>query len=113
MGFKGVWRRGAIVAGALVFGSVGGVAAGATPESAQPEQRQSVNWQACPSYSDDTLRALFGADTERIAQFKQLWARTDCGTVSVPLDYADPLGSAGTSRPSRRRSRSGRHSPPA
>jgi pimeloyl-ACP methyl ester carboxylesterase len=67
------------------------VAAGATPESAQPE-RQTVIWQACPPYSDDTLRALFGGDTERIAQFKQLWVHTECGTVSVPLDYANPRG---------------------
>jgi pimeloyl-ACP methyl ester carboxylesterase len=72
----------------LALGSLGVQVAAAAPESAQP----SVNWQPCPSYSDETLRAMFGGDADRIARFKQLWARAECGTVSVPLDYADPHG---------------------
>jgi pimeloyl-ACP methyl ester carboxylesterase len=74
--------------GVLALSSVSVPAAGAAPEPAQP----AVNWQPCPSYSDDVLNLLFAGSSDRIAQFKRLWARTECGTVNVPLDYADPGG---------------------
>lgn len=77
----------AVAACALALSSVGVPAAAATPEPAQ----QQVNWRQCPSYSDDVLNLLFGS-SDRVARFKVLWARTECGTVEVPLDYADPGG---------------------
>jgi pimeloyl-ACP methyl ester carboxylesterase len=78
----------AAAAGVLAFGSGGVPAAAAAPEPAQPQ----VGWHACPSYSDAVLNYLFGPDSASVTRFKQLWARTECGTVSVPLDYADPGG---------------------
>jgi hypothetical protein len=72
-------------------GAVGCPSAGTSPESAQPGQ-PAVNWQACLNYSDDVLRMLVGKNSDRIEEFRQLWARTGCGTVSVPLDYDDPGG---------------------
>jgi len=49
-----------------------------------------VRWQACPQYSDQVLAALgFGGN---IAAFRALWARTQCGTLQVPLDYTRPHG---------------------
>jgi pimeloyl-ACP methyl ester carboxylesterase len=81
----------AVTATVLAVGSMGVAVADATPESGR-SGRQGVNWQPCPSYSDDTLRMMFGGDTDRIAAFRQLWARAECGTVSVPLDYANPGG---------------------
>ncbi|HEY0694487.1 MAG TPA: alpha/beta fold hydrolase, partial [Kribbella sp.] len=51
-----------------------------------------VDWHACPSYSDDVVRLIVGDDNDRIVAFKRLWARTECGSVSVPLDYDKPRG---------------------
>lgn len=78
----------AATAGVLALSSVGVPAAAATPQLSQPQ----ANWQPCPSYSADVLNLLFGGNSSLIAQFKLLWARTECGTVTVPLDYADPDG---------------------
>jgi hypothetical protein len=49
-----------------------------------------VRWHACPQYSDQALAALgFGGN---IAAFRALWARIQCGTLQVPLDYTRPRG---------------------
>jgi pimeloyl-ACP methyl ester carboxylesterase len=49
-----------------------------------------IDWQPCRQFSDQTLKWMVGPDG--LAEFKQLWARTECGTVRVPLDYRDPRG---------------------
>ncbi|MCK2217240.1 alpha/beta hydrolase [Actinomadura sp. ATCC 31491] len=52
----------------------------------------SVQWKPCPSYSDEVARAL-GATTEaKLAAFRGLMKRLECGTVSVPLNHGDPAG---------------------
>src|SRR5262245_40629516 len=50
-----------------------------------------VSWQACPTFSDDIWRAI-GISDQQLAKARELWDRTECGTVKVPLDYADPGG---------------------
>ncbi|MFL6072062.1 MAG: alpha/beta fold hydrolase [Mycobacteriales bacterium] len=50
-----------------------------------------VSWQACPSYSDDILRAI-GIGDPQLARARELLDRMECGTVTVPLDYAQPRG---------------------
>jgi pimeloyl-ACP methyl ester carboxylesterase len=61
----------------------------ATPAA---EASPTIGWQACPTYSDEVVGLLAGKDPSKVARFRELWARTECGTVSVPLDYADPGG---------------------
>jgi len=51
----------------------------------------SLDWQACPHYSDEVLRAR-GVPAERLPAIRALLARMECGTVSVPLDYRRPHG---------------------
>jgi len=50
-----------------------------------------VNWQPCPQYSDAVLDYL-RIRPQDYAGFRAIWARTECGTVSVPLDYRHPDG---------------------
>ncbi|WP_084772263.1 alpha/beta fold hydrolase [Nonomuraea candida] len=50
-----------------------------------------VTWQECPTYSDDVLR-WGGLDEKDLPEFRRLLARTDCGTLKVPRDHADPGG---------------------
>ncbi|MEV0651117.1 alpha/beta fold hydrolase [Phytomonospora sp. NPDC050363] len=49
-----------------------------------------VSWQACPEYSDEVLDWMLPAEAQNL--FRDLWARTECGTVEVPLDHDDPGG---------------------
>ncbi|WP_343975351.1 alpha/beta fold hydrolase [Kribbella koreensis] len=63
-------------------------AAHLSPAGAAPPP---ISWKACPSYSDDVIRNL-GVAPDQLATFRTLMDRLDCGTVSVPLDYADPGG---------------------
>ncbi|GAA2583709.1 alpha/beta hydrolase [Actinomadura fulvescens] len=49
-----------------------------------------IEWKACRAFSEAALKQMFAAG--QIAEFKALWARTECGTVSVPLDYGAPSG---------------------
>jgi pimeloyl-ACP methyl ester carboxylesterase len=65
----------------------GAVALGALAVPAQPQ----VVWKACPAYSDEVLRWR-GLPEKEIPAFRRLLARTDCGTIKVPRDYADPGG---------------------
>ncbi|MCZ4126127.1 alpha/beta fold hydrolase [Streptomyces sp. H39-S7] len=66
-----------------------GWAAGAdTPPAAVSP---TVSWQSCPSYSDEVLEYLRIRPEDRTT-FRDLWARTECGTVRVPLDYRKPQG---------------------
>ncbi|MEU3464975.1 alpha/beta fold hydrolase [Streptomyces sp. NPDC006733] len=69
-----------------------GLAAGAAPPpAAAATTPPTVNWQSCPSYSDEVLEFLRIRPEDRTA-FRTLWARTECGTVKVPLDYRQPQG---------------------
>ena len=78
-------RRTTVLAAVSVLGlGITGLSP-APAEAASP----TVNWQPCPQYSDAVLDYLRMPPEER-AKFRQLWARTDCGTVSVPLDYRRP-----------------------
>jgi pimeloyl-ACP methyl ester carboxylesterase len=61
----------------------------ATAGATQPAP--AIAWQACPAHSDDVLRAR-GVTDDHIPRFRSLMARTECGTVSVPLDYRRPTG---------------------
>ncbi|MET0492675.1 MAG: alpha/beta hydrolase, partial [Actinoplanes sp.] len=64
----------------------------ATPAAAEPAQQpqSTVAWAACPAYSDAALHAMVPPD--RLDRFKELLARLECGTVTVPLDYGNPRG---------------------
>jgi pimeloyl-ACP methyl ester carboxylesterase len=104
---ESLWRLSA-VAGALATGlaaiaaqapsavtAPGAQAAHAAPGNlitqagaATPAPR--VRWQACPQYSDAVVAALGFGGT--IATFRTLWARTQCGTLEVPLNYTHPDG---------------------
>lgn len=81
-----------VVAAALTVGSAV-VAAGAVSDvaGAGPRAAPDVTWQDCPRYSDEVLRGR-GVAEDRIPEFRRLMARTECGTVQVPLDYRDPGG---------------------
>jgi pimeloyl-ACP methyl ester carboxylesterase len=50
-----------------------------------------VAWQTCRTYSDAAIRAQ-GITDEQIPQYRALLDRMECGTISVPLDYAKPDG---------------------
>jgi pimeloyl-ACP methyl ester carboxylesterase len=89
------WRL-AAVAGALAAGLAVMVAQAPSAPAAPATRAASatplpqVRSQACPQYSDAVLTALgVGGNT---AAFRTLWARTQCGTLQVPLDYASPHG---------------------
>ncbi|WP_199736614.1 alpha/beta fold hydrolase [Micromonospora sp. HM5-17] len=74
--------------------SVAGLATmvvGAPTAAAPPSPVPTVRWQPCPEYSDDEIRAR-GVRADRIPEFRALLARTECGTVTVPLDYRRPTG---------------------
>ncbi|WP_226899462.1 alpha/beta fold hydrolase [Nonomuraea phyllanthi] len=73
--------------GTLLMGSL----AAGTPAVAELDRRPAVVWRECPEYSDDELRSR-GLREEELAAFRQLLGRTECGTLAVPLDYADPGG---------------------
>jgi hypothetical protein len=85
------FRRLCAVAGVFALGSMIPLV-GATPSMAQAsDSATAISWQACPQYSDAVLNAL-GVTNDKTAQFRGLWARTECGTASVPLDYGNPDG---------------------
>src|SRR4051794_9206985 len=76
--------------GAFGLGATAVAGATAAPASAAPPAA-TVHWHQCPQYSDAAIEAT-GVPPERLSEFRALWARTDCGTVSVPLDYRKPAG---------------------
>jgi pimeloyl-ACP methyl ester carboxylesterase len=87
--------RRSFAAGTALF-AVAGATVAAQPAAAAPSRvdlggtKVSVDWKPCPTYSDEVLAAMM-PPTE-IPKFKQLWSRTECGTVKVPLDYRKPHG---------------------
>ncbi|WP_211588641.1 alpha/beta fold hydrolase [Allorhizocola rhizosphaerae] len=79
----------------MVLGLTAALLAGfATPATAAPSSpaplAAAIRWHDCPQYSDEVLRFMF--PTDRIPAFRELWARTECGTIQVPLDYRNPKG---------------------
>ena len=85
--------RRTIVAGAGVLAVAAGALVGfapAPPAGASTTPTQVV-WSSCPQYSDGAIASL-GIPADQLAAFRDLLARTRCGTVQVPLDYAHPNG---------------------
>jgi pimeloyl-ACP methyl ester carboxylesterase len=67
-----------------------------------------VTWGDCEAYSDETLEAM-GVRPEDLPKIRALLARTDCGTVQVPLDYNRPHGQKITVAISRLRASDQKH----
>ncbi|GAA5016128.1 alpha/beta hydrolase [Actinopolymorpha pittospori] len=63
--------------------------AASTASTSQTLRHARIDWHACPDYSDDVLDWIGFPDH---AWFKAAMNRADCGTLDVPLDYADPSG---------------------
>jgi pimeloyl-ACP methyl ester carboxylesterase len=85
--------RRTIVAGTGVLAVAAGAWVGlgaAAPAGASTVPSQVV-WGSCPQYSDGAVESL-GIPADLFAAFRALLARTQCGTVQVPLDYANPDG---------------------
>jgi pimeloyl-ACP methyl ester carboxylesterase len=79
------------VAGLVVLGLSAMAIVATTPPATAQDRHPMLTWHGCPNYSDEALRAL-RYDDGQIPEFRRLWARTECGTVSVPLDYDKPGG---------------------
>lgn len=77
-----MWR---VALGAAVL-ALGTVTAPATAEAAP-----AITWGSCPEYSGEVL-AWLGLADEQVPVFRALMARTDCGTIEVPLDHDRPGG---------------------
>ncbi|MEV6302726.1 alpha/beta fold hydrolase [Actinoplanes sp. NPDC051861] len=87
-------RRTGIAAGigALVMAAGAGLIALPLPAAAGASAAPvTVTWSDCVAYSDETLEAM-GVSPEELPRIRALLARTDCGTVRVPLDYHRPNG---------------------
>ncbi|MFI7641711.1 alpha/beta fold hydrolase [Nonomuraea sp. NPDC049400] len=77
----------------LAAGATATVAASASA-TANPSSSSgvsSVQWKSCPAYSDEVIRSL-GVAEDKVAAFRSLMKRLECGTVSVPLNHRDPGG---------------------
>ncbi|MEV4172317.1 alpha/beta fold hydrolase [Nonomuraea sp. NPDC049709] len=68
-----------LIAGAVALGAL------AVPEP------PAIAWRDCPAYSDDVLR-WSGLAEKDFPEFRRLFGRTECGTLKVPQNYADPGG---------------------
>jgi pimeloyl-ACP methyl ester carboxylesterase len=66
-------------------------AASATAGPSSTSGVSSVQWKSCPAYSDEVIRSL-GVAEEKVAAFRSLMKRLECGTVSVPLNHREPGG---------------------
>jgi pimeloyl-ACP methyl ester carboxylesterase len=84
-------RRAAPAATAVAVGLASPITVMPTATAHVSHRASSVTWSACPTYSNEVLRAR-GVENDRVPQFRSLLARTMCGTVSVPLDYRRPKG---------------------
>lgn len=83
----------ALAATAVGIGVAASSSASASPPTGSPAVSSSpeVTWTACPQYSDAVLTYLRIRPTD-FTRFRAMLDRMKCGTVSVPLDYADPDG---------------------
>src|SRR4051812_14351202 len=102
-------RRTGIVAGigVLVMAAGGGLIALPAPAGASTAPPV-VTWSDCVAYSNETLEAM-GVPPQELPRMRALLARTDCGTVQVPLDYKHPNGTKITVAISRLRATDQRH----
>jgi pimeloyl-ACP methyl ester carboxylesterase len=90
--FGAAVRRRAVPLGAVLAVALGALVAGVpTAMAGARHSERTIGWHACPAYSDDALRAR-GLSDEQLPKFRDLLARTECGTVTVPLDYQRPKG---------------------
>jgi pimeloyl-ACP methyl ester carboxylesterase len=80
-------RLGALVS-AIAAAAATVVVAGAPAAAAETA---SVQWQKCRTYSDDLLVKEF-VNPQDLPALKTQIVRRECGTVTVPLNYADPHG---------------------
>lgn len=87
-------QRASLTMGAAAVAVVAGLGLAApvtaAPAVATGRAPATVAWKPCPAYSDEALRAMVPPDG--LERFKELLARLECGTVSVPLDYRRPHG---------------------
>ncbi|NBE84773.1 alpha/beta fold hydrolase [Micromonospora sp. NEAU-HG-1] len=83
--------RKVVAAVAVAAGALAWLVAGSPAAEAARHAEPTVDWQPCPTYSDEVLRSRDVPD-ERIPEFRALLNRMDCGTVGVPLDYRQPQG---------------------
>ncbi|MFI9842791.1 alpha/beta fold hydrolase [Nonomuraea sp. NPDC051941] len=71
--------------------ALAGLVAHPSAASATSNPVSSVQWKSCPAYSDEVIRGL-GVAEDKVAAFRSLMKRLECGTVSVPLNHRDPGG---------------------
>lgn len=84
---SGMNLRRSLVAGAALVAVLGSTATAALGSSEQSDEHSKIRWKDCPTYSDEAL-AYMGVPESDIPEFRRTWARTDCGTLRVPLDYS-------------------------
>src|SRR4051794_34717085 len=84
-------RHKRIAAGIGVFAVAAGALTLSAPAAQASTASPKVTWGDCVHYSDEALEAM-GVPREELARMRALLARTDCGTVQVPLDYSRPYG---------------------
>src|SRR5690349_13305043 len=101
-------RHKRIAAGIGVFAVAAGALTLSPPPAEASTASPTVTWGDCVQYSDEALEAL-GVRREELARIRALLARTDCGTVRVPLDYSRPHGTKITVAISRIRATDQRH----
>ncbi|MGK5552688.1 alpha/beta fold hydrolase [Actinomadura kijaniata] len=78
-------------AGSAAHPSTAGATATAATKPGSNSGASSVRWKSCPAYSDEVIRSL-GVVEDKVAAFRSLMRRLECGTVSVPLNHRDPGG---------------------
>jgi alpha/beta hydrolase fold len=79
---------------AALCAAVASAAPTAGDASTRPQDR--VDWRPCPNYSDEVL-AYLGFRRDDYREFRELMARTECGTVEVPRDHrVNPGGPGGS-----------------
>ncbi len=82
-------RRHSLAAAAALIAVAGPMVIAAPAFATAPPA--AVTWTKCPTYSDEVLEFLGLPPADRPA-FHEQWARAECGTVTVPLDYRKPRG---------------------
>src|SRR5436305_13687975 len=84
-------RKGVVAGAGVLAMAAGGLIAVAAPPAEATTALSEVTWSSCVPYSDGAIESL-GVGEDQLAAFRALLARTQCGTVRVPLDYTRPNG---------------------
>ncbi|MCA1697673.1 MAG: alpha/beta hydrolase, partial [Actinobacteria bacterium] len=84
-------RKSIVVMLAAALAAICPAVASAARGDALTRPQDRVDWRPCPNYSDEVL-AYLGFRRDDYREFRELMARTECGTVEVPLDHRDPSG---------------------